>query len=103
MIQSYFHGCLIEGTDRLSASDFDDAYSLLRGFLGTRTEQEMAEVPTSVSEVEQLRPLQANPDAPPIGISALEGKLAVHKAPVSAAGLERLKTCPQHGPILTII
>jgi len=103
LIQSYFHGCFIEGTDRLNSSDFEDAHSFLRGFLGTRTEQEMAEVPTSASEVEQLRPFQATPDAPPLGISALDRKLAAHKALVSGAGLERLKTCPQHGPILTII
>ncbi len=103
LIQSYFHGCFIEGSDSLHPSGFDDAHSFLRGFLGTRTEQEMAEIPTSISEVEQLRQLPANPDAPPAGISALDGKLAAHKPPVSAAGLERLKTSPQHGPILTII
>ena len=86
----------------MRASEFEDAYSFLRGFLGTRTEQEMAELPTSAGEVERLRTLQANPDAPPLGISALDGKLPAHKAAISARGLERLKACPQHGPILTI-
>lgn len=103
LIQSYFHGSLIEGTDRLRGSEFEDAYSFLRGFLGTRTEQEMAELPTSAGEVERLRTIQANPDAPPLGISALDGKLPAHKAAICARGLERLKACPQHGPILTII
>jgi hypothetical protein len=103
LIQSYFHGSLIEGTDRLRGSEFEDAYSFLRGFLGTRTEQEMAELPTSAGEVERLRTIQANPDAPPLGISALGGKLPAHKAAISTRGLERLKACPQHGPILTII
>jgi hypothetical protein len=103
LIQSYFHGCFIEGTDCLRGDEFEDVYSFLRGFLGTRTEQEMAELPTGVSEVEQLRPLQVHPDAPPVGISALDGKLPAHRTAVSVAGLERLKACPQHGPILTII
>jgi hypothetical protein len=103
LIQSYFHGGFIEGTDRLRGAEFEDTYSFLRGFLGTRTEQEMAELPTSIGEVEQLMPLQAAPDAPPVGISALNGKLPAHRTVVPAAGLERLKACPQHGPILTII
>ncbi len=103
LIQSYLHGCFIEGTDRLRSNEFEDAYTFLRGFLGTHSEQEMAELPASAAEVEQLRPLQANLDAPPVGISALDGKLPAHKAVVSGAGLERLKACPQHGPILTII
>ncbi len=103
LIQSYFHGCFIEGTDNLRASEFEDSYSFLRGFLGTLTEHEMMELPTSIGEVEQLLPLQTNPDALPMGISALNGKLPAHRAAVSAAGLERLKACPRHGPILTII
>lgn len=103
LIQSYFHGGFIEGTDRLRGSEFEDTYSFLRGFLGTRIEQEMAELPTSIGEVEQLMPLQAVPDAPPVGISALNGKLPAHRTAVPAAGLERLKACPKHGPILTII
>ena len=103
LIQSYFHGCFIEGTDRLRGGEFEDAYSFLRGFLSTRGEQEMAELPTSVAKVQQLLPLQAHPDGPPVGISALDRKLPAHKAVLPAAGLERLKACPQHGPILTII
>ena len=103
LIQSYFHGCFIEGTDRLRGGEFEDVYSFLRGFLSTRGEQELAELPTSVAEVQQLLPLQSHPDAPPVGISALDGKFPAHKAVLPAAGLERLKACPQHGPILTII
>ncbi len=103
LIQSYFHGCFIEGTEHLRGAGFEDAYSFLRGYLGTKTELEMAELPTSAAEVERLRPLQRDPDAPPLGISALDGTLPAHKAVVSPAGLERLKASPQHGPILTII
>ncbi len=103
LIQSYFHGSFIEGSDRLRANEFEDVYGFLPGFLGTKTEKDMAELPASVSEVEQLRLLQANPDAPPLGISALKGKLSAHKAVITPAGLERLKAPPQHGPILTII
>ena len=87
----------------MRGGEFEDVYGFLRGFLSTRTEQEMAELPASVAEVQQLRPLQAHPDAPPVGISALDGKLPAHKAVVSPMGFERLKACPQHGPILTII
>lgn len=103
LIQSYFHGAFIEGTGQMRGGEFDDTYNFLRGFLGPREEREIPELPTSASEVNQLRPLQTNPDAPPEGISLLDGKLAAHKAAVSVAGLERLKTCPQSGPILTII
>ncbi len=103
LIQSYFHGCFIDGSDCLRAGEFDGVDGFLRSFIGTRMESEMAELPTGVSEVHQLRPLQVNPDGPPIGISALDGKSPAHKAPISAAGLERLKASPQHGPILTII
>ncbi|MGO9486523.1 MAG: hypothetical protein ACLPX9_18425, partial [Rhodomicrobium sp.] len=102
-IQSYFHGCFIEGSDRLRAKEFEDVYGFLPGFLGTKTETDMAELPASVSEAEQLRLLHANPDVPPLGISALKGKLSARKAVITPAGLERLKAPPQHGPILTII
>lgn len=103
LIQSYFHGCFIDGSDCLRADEFDAVDGFLRSFIGTGTKSGMAELPTSVNEVQQLLPLQTSADGPPPGISALNGKLPAHKAAVSAAGLERLKTCPLQGPILTII
>ncbi len=103
LIQSYFHGCFIEGADLLGGGEFEDTYTFLLGYLGSRSELDLAELPTSVKEVERLRLLQVSPDAPPLGISALDGKLPARKALITAAGLERLKACPQHGPILTII
>ncbi len=102
LIQSYFHGCFIEKSEHLRGSEFDDAESFLRGFLGVRTEAEMAEVPTSVHEVQLLRPLQTNPDSPPHGLSALKGIGSPHRPAVSPPGFERLKAPPKQGPILTI-
>ena len=102
LIQSYFHGCFIDGSDKLRGHEFEEVDAFLRGFLSITTEAELAEVPTSVKEVHQLRELTASPDAPPAGISALpEGSLR-HKAVIGPAGLDRLKAWPQQGPILTI-
>ena len=103
LIQSYFHGSFIEGTDQMPGARFDDAYTFLRGYLGTRTELDIVELPTSVNEVERLRRLHATLDGPPPGISALEGELPPHRPAVTTGGFQRLKASPQHGPILTII
>jgi hypothetical protein len=104
LIQSYFHGCFIEGSDRLRGAEFEEADSFLKGFLGIRTESGLAEVPTSIAEAHELRQLQNNPDGLPAGLSALAGKKApTHRALASPAGLERLKAPPQQGPILTIV
>ncbi len=103
LIQSYFHGCFIEASERLRGSDFDQTDSFLRCFLGIITEAEMAEVPTSIKEVQQLRELHTNLESPPAGISALQGKQSPHRPVISSAGLERLKASCQDGPILTII
>jgi hypothetical protein len=103
LIQSYFHGCFIEGSDQLRAAEFEDTDSFLRGFLGISTEAEMAEMPTSANEIQELRQLQTSHDGPPAGISALAGAQAPHRPAISPAGLERLRTSPQYGPILTII
>jgi hypothetical protein len=105
LIQSYFHGCFIEGTDQLRGAEFDEIDGFLRGFLGIRTEAELAEVPTSASEVQLLRQLQTSFDTPPAGISALAGTggQPPHRAAISPAGFERLRASPQYGPILTII
>jgi hypothetical protein len=103
LIQSYFNGCFIDGSEQLRGSDFDDVEGLLRSFLGIKIEAEMADVPTSVSEVRLLRELQPDLDAPPMGISALKGQTPSHRPVISAAGLERLKAWRQEGPILTII
>jgi hypothetical protein len=105
LIQSYFHGCFIEGTDQLRGTEFDEGDAFLRGFLGIKTEAELAEIPTSANEVQQLRQLQTSFDTPPAGISALTrtSGQAPHRAAISPAGLERLRASPQFGPILTII
>ncbi len=103
LIQSYFHGCFIEGSDRLRGAAFEDIDGFLRGFLGIKTESELTGIPTSIAEVHELRQLHSNLDGPPAGLSALAGKLPPHRAAVSSTGLARLKASPQQGPILTII
>ena len=103
LIQSYFHGCFIEGTDRVQGAEFEEVDSFLRGYLDTTTEAELADVPTSIAEVHELRLLEAIPDGRQAGLSALTGKRPPHRAIVPPAGLERLKASPGQGPILTIV
>ncbi len=103
LIQSYFHGCFIEGTDRLRGHDFEEVDGFLRGFFNFTTEELLAGIPTSFKEVQQLRQLAGSADGPPPGVSALADLPVRHKTAITPAGLERLRAWPQQGPILTIM
>jgi hypothetical protein len=102
LIQSYFHGSFVAGSELLRGTDFDDVDGFLRGFLGVRSEAELAEVPTSVEEVQLLRQLQTHAEERPLGLSGLKGKHSAHRLVVPQAALDRLKATPLRGPILTI-